>query len=61
MTKDTTIINIQDDPEPETLLSTFVIEHPPPPLQLPNLITFSPHQTTTLEPMQLDQPEIVER
>jgi hypothetical protein len=61
MTKATTVIDIQDDLEPETLLSIVVIDHPPPSLQLPNLITFSPHQTTTLEPMQLDQPEIVER
>jgi hypothetical protein len=61
MTKATTIIDIQDDPEPETLPSTVVVEHPPPPLQLPNLITTSPHQTMTSEPMQLDPPEIVER
>jgi hypothetical protein len=60
MTKATTIIDIQDDPDPETLSSTFIIEHPPPPLQLPNLITTSPHQTITSEPMQLDHPETEE-
>jgi hypothetical protein len=60
MTKATTIIDIQDDPEPETFLSTVIIEKPPP-LQLPNLITVGPHQTMTSEPMQLDPPEIVER
>jgi hypothetical protein len=54
MTKATTIIDIQDDPEPETFPSTFIIDHPPPPLQLPNLITTSPHHTITSEPMQLD-------
>jgi hypothetical protein len=61
--KATTIIDIQDDPEPETFPSTFVTEHPPspPPPQSPNPTTTSPPQTTTPEPMQLDQPEIVER
>jgi len=48
--KATLIIDIHDDSEPETFLSTFIIEHRPP-LQLPNLITASPHQTTTLEMM----------
>jgi hypothetical protein len=61
--KATTIIDIQDDLEPETLLSTFFTEHPPspPPPQSPNLATTSPPQTTTPEPMQLDHPEIVEQ
>jgi hypothetical protein len=61
--KATTIIDIQDDPEPETFPSTFITEHPPspPPPQSPNPTTTSPPQTTTPEPMQLDQPEIVER
>jgi hypothetical protein len=44
MTKSTTIIDIQDDPDPETILATLIIEKPPP-LQLPNLITVIPHQT----------------
>jgi hypothetical protein len=61
--KSTTIIDIQDDPEPETFSSTFFIEHPPspPPPQSPNPANTSPSQTTTPEPMQLDQLEIVER
>ena len=60
MTKATTIIDIQDDPDLETLPSTFIIENPPPPLQLPNLLTTNPHQTTTSEPMHLDLPETEE-
>jgi hypothetical protein len=59
MTKATTIIDIQDDPDPETILATLIIEQPPP-LQLPNLLTTIPHQTTTSEPMQLDHPETEE-
>jgi hypothetical protein len=56
-TKATPIIDIQDDPEPETFLSTPIVEQPPPPLQLPNLLTATPHQTTTSELMQFDHPE----
>jgi hypothetical protein len=59
MTKATTIIDIQDDPDPETIPATLIIEQPPP-LQLPNLLTTIPHQTTTSEPMQLDHPETEE-
>jgi hypothetical protein len=61
--KSTTIIDIQDDLEPETLPSTFFTEQPPspPPPQSPNLATTSPHHPTTQKPMQFDQPEIVER
>jgi hypothetical protein len=55
MTKATTIIDIQDDPDPEPIPSTIVVEQPPLPLQLPNLLTTAPHQTTTLEQMQPDQ------
>jgi hypothetical protein len=51
--KATTIIDIQDDSKPETILSTFVTENPPlpPPPQLPKPATTSPHQTTTPELM----------
>jgi hypothetical protein len=56
MTKATTIIDIQDDPDTETFLSTIIFEHPPPPLQLPNLLTTIPHQTTPSNPIQLDHP-----
>jgi hypothetical protein len=62
MVKSSTIIDIQDDPKLETFPSTFITENPPSPLpQLPNPITTSPPQTTTPEPMHLDQPEIVEQ
>jgi predicted metal-dependent TIM-barrel fold hydrolase len=57
--KATAIIDIQDDSELKTFPSTVIIEQSPP-LQLPNLITASPHQTITSEPMQLDHPEIAE-
>jgi hypothetical protein len=59
MTKATTIIDIQDDPDPETILPTLIIEQPPP-LQLPNLLTTIPHQTTASESMQLDHPKTKE-
>jgi hypothetical protein len=50
ITKSTTIINIQDDPNPEKIPATFIIEKPPP-LQLPNLLTAIPHHTTASELM----------
>jgi len=59
-TKATTIIDIQDDPEPETF-SSIVVTEKPPPLQLPNLITAGPHHTTTSKMMQLYPLEIVEQ
>jgi hypothetical protein len=61
MTKDTTIIDIQDDLDYETFPSTNIVEHPPPPLQLPNLIMSSPHQTITIEAIHLDHLETKER
>jgi hypothetical protein len=59
MTKATTIIDIQDDPDPETILDTLIIEQPPP-LQLPNLPTSIPHQIIASETMQLNHPETEE-
>jgi hypothetical protein len=52
-----TMIDIEDDPEPDTTASTTIItEQPPSPLQPPlplQKMTTQPH-TTTPEPMQLD-------
>jgi hypothetical protein len=55
-----TIIDIQDDPEPDTTASTTIITEQPPsppqPQSPPQEMTIQP-QTTEPEPMQLDPPE----
>jgi hypothetical protein len=57
------IIDIQDDPEPDTTPSTTIITEQPPsppqPQSPPREITIPP-QTTEPEPMQLDPPELPE-
>jgi hypothetical protein len=59
MTRVTQIIDIQDDPEPDTTPSTTIITEQPPsppqPQSPPREITI-PSQTTDPEPMQLDPP-----
>jgi hypothetical protein len=64
MARATQIIDIQDDPEPDTTPSTTIITEQPPsppqPQSPPREITI-PSQTTDPEPMQLDPPEIPEQ
>jgi hypothetical protein len=51
MVRETPIIHIQDDPEPDTFPSTIITEHPPSPQpQSPPPETTSPPQTTDPEP-----------
>jgi hypothetical protein len=64
MARATHIIDIQDDPEPDTTPSTTIItEKPPSPPQpqSPPQETTIPSQTIDPEPMQLDPPEIPEQ